>query len=229
MVEQLLIKTLHFAGELTGYRDGRAARHELPVDRAGRGHAEDPAPRRDRRRDDPRAAVVPAIASRRWAASTRACSSTATCTRHRARAARLQYLRYMTGFFAKTPHTVHPDQVRDAFSHLVLSDQRARPARPGRERGPLAVRLRPSRQRQDRHLAGDPQPARRRHLDSARDRRRRQHHPRLRSRQPRRRSAAGAEGDVARSDAAARIKPLDPVPASARHRRRRADARARSS
>jgi hypothetical protein len=34
-----------------------------------------------------------------------------------------QYIRYMTGFFAATPRHVTPDQVRAAFSHLVLSDR----------------------------------------------------------------------------------------------------------
>ena len=58
-----------------------------------------------------------------------------------------------------------------------------RPARTGDQCRPLDVRLRPSRKRQDRHLAGHPQPARRRDRHPARDRGRRQHHPVVRSRQ----------------------------------------------
>ena len=42
---------------------------------------------------------------------------------------------------------------------------------------PLDVRLRPARQRQDRHRPGDSQAARRRDRDPARDRSRRRHHP----------------------------------------------------
>lgn len=34
-----------------------------------------------------------------------------------------QYIRYMKEFFAATPHTVTPPQVRAAFSHLVLSER----------------------------------------------------------------------------------------------------------
>jgi predicted ATPase with chaperone activity len=34
-----------------------------------------------------------------------------------------QYVQYMTKFFAATPHNVTPEQVRAAFSHLVLSDR----------------------------------------------------------------------------------------------------------
>ncbi len=61
--------------------------------------------------------------------------------------------------------------------------QGPRPARPGDQCRPLDVRLRSSRKWQDRHLAGHPHAARRRHRHPARDRGRRPHHPVVRSRQ----------------------------------------------
>ena len=63
---------------------------------------------------------------------------------------------------------------------------RARSARPGDQCRPLAVRLRPARQRQVGDLAGDSQPARRRHRDSARAGGRGADRPAVRPRQPRR-------------------------------------------
>ena len=70
-----------------------------------------------------------------------------------------QYRHYMLGFAKTAPRTATRDRVREAFSHLVISQERARPARSGDQRRPLDVRLRPPGQRQDGHLAGGPQAA----------------------------------------------------------------------
>lgn len=122
MVEQLLIKTLHFAGELTGYEMAERLGMSFP-------------------------SIEPAVDMLKTQRLTEIVGGTnlgAPSYRHRitslgreragmfldrnmytgiAPVPLLQYVRYMTGFFAKTPHTVNPDQVRDAFSHLVLSDK----------------------------------------------------------------------------------------------------------
>ena len=102
-----------------------------------------------------------------------------------------QYQRYMAAFKAAAPHQVTRAEVRKAFSHLVISQRVLDQLGPGRQRRPLDVRLRPARQRQDGHLAGHPQPARRRHPHSARARGRGQHHPLLRPGEPRADRRAG--------------------------------------
>ena len=81
-----------------------------------------------------------------------------------------QYERYMRSFDEQVSRSVTRAQVQHALSHLVLSDRVHRSARPGRQRRPLAVRLRPPGQRQDGHRAGRQEPARRRHRRAARGR-----------------------------------------------------------
>ena len=122
LVEQLMVKALHFAGELTGF--------EL-TDRLGLSFP----------------AIEPAIDSLKAQRLIEIVggSSLGPPSYHyrisqlgRERAGMFldrnmytgiapvtldQYVRYMTEFFAATPHTVTPDQVRAAFSHLVLSDR----------------------------------------------------------------------------------------------------------
>ena len=122
LVEQLMVKALHFAGELTGF--------EL-TDRLGLGFP----------------VLEPAIDSLKSQRLVEIVggSSLGPPSYHyrisqlgRERAGMFldrnmysgiapvtldQYVRYMTEFFAATPHTVTPDQVRAAFSHLVLSDR----------------------------------------------------------------------------------------------------------
>ena len=94
--------------------------------------------------------------------------------------------------------------------------------RAGRQRRPLAVRLRPAGKRQDGHRAEHPQPARRRRRRAARDRGRGPDHPRLRSGRARADRDAGERlADRSRSG---RGSPLGALPAAARHRRRRAHA-----
>ena len=117
------------------------------------------------------------------------------------------------------------EQVRNAFSHLVLSDRVLDQLGPGRQRRPLAVRLRPARKRQDGHLAGD-----RNLLDGDIA-----HPARARSRR------AASSGSSTRSTTSRcptapttrRFEPghrrstdaLGPLPPAAGHGRRRADAR----
>jgi predicted ATPase with chaperone activity len=122
LVEQLMVKALHFAGELTGF--------EL-TDRLGLSFP----------------AIEPAIDSLKAQRLVEIVggSSLGPPSYHyrisqlgRERAGMFldrnmysgvapvpldQYVRYMTEFFAATPHTVSPEQVRAAFSHLVLSDR----------------------------------------------------------------------------------------------------------
>ena len=62
---------------------------------------------------------------------------------------------------------------RSGFSDLIVGDERARAARPGRQRGPRGVSLRPAWKRQDGDRGGHGARARRRHVRAARDRRRR--------------------------------------------------------
>jgi hypothetical protein len=121
LVEQLLVKALHFAGELTGF--------EL-TDKLGLSFP----------------AIEPAIESVKAQRLVEIVggSSVGPPSYHyritslgRERAGMFldrnmyhgvapvpldRYVRYMTEFFAATPHTVTPQQVRAAFSHLVLSD-----------------------------------------------------------------------------------------------------------
>jgi predicted ATPase with chaperone activity len=122
LVEQLMVKALHFAGELTGF--------EL-TDRLGLSFP----------------AIEPAIDSLKAQRLVEIVggSSLGPPSYHyrisslgRERAGMFldrnmysgvapvpldQYIQYMTRFFATTPHDVTPEQVRAAFSHLVLSDR----------------------------------------------------------------------------------------------------------
>ncbi len=122
MVEQLLIKTLHFAGELTGYEMAERLGMSFP-------------------------SIEPAIDSLKHARLTEIVGGTTLGSpsyRHRitslgreragmfldrnmytgiAPVPLRQYVRYMNEFFARTPHAVSPEQVREAFSHLVLSEK----------------------------------------------------------------------------------------------------------
>ncbi len=134
-----------------------------------------------------------------------------------------QYRRYMMAFQAANPGLVSRDQVREAFSHLVLSQRVLDQLGPAVNARPLALRVRPARQRQDRHLAGDRQPALRRDLDPARPRRGRQHHPDVRPGQPR--AAPAARGQHEPRVAGNTRQALGLLPPPAGHRRRRAHAR----
>ena len=122
MVEQLTLKALHFAGELTGFELSERLGLSFP-------------------------AIDGAINSIKTQQLVEIVGGTALgppsynyriSQRGRERAAMFldrnmyhgvapvpltQYIRYMNGFYAVTPRQVSPDMVRAAFSHLVLSDR----------------------------------------------------------------------------------------------------------
>ena len=88
------------------------------------------------------------------------------------------YRRYMATFRSSSPR-INRAAVRDAFSHLVLTERVLDQIGPGCERRPFDVHLWSVGKRQDGHLAGDSESAPGRSLDPACARSRRQHHPPL--------------------------------------------------
>ena len=113
----------------------------------------------------------------------------------------------------------------EAFSHLVISQRVLDQLGTGDQRGPLDVRLRSAGQRQDGHLAGDSEAARRRDRDSARDRSR---GPIIRFFDPVNHEpidGGGPAGGEPRSGGSQVRPPMGAVPAADGHGRRRADAR----
>ena len=104
---------------------------------------------------------------------------------------------------------------------------RARPARARDQRRAFDVRLRAAGKRQDGHLAGDPQPARRRHRDPARARDRRPDRSPLRSGQSR--GVATERRREQPDDSPRRRSAMGSLPPADGHGGRRADAVARWS
>ena len=172
LILQLALKSLHFAGELSGTELSPPPRARVSRHPAGARPAQGPAADFDRRRRDRRRRVV-SLPDQRCRTSTGGPVSRKQPLRRR----RAGPARAVPGLHARP--TVPPRlasrraKVRRAFSHLVISDARARPARAGDQRRAFDVRVRAARKRQDGDLAGDSQPARGRHRHSscARDRR----------------------------------------------------------
>ena len=119
---------------------------------------------------------------------------------------------------------------RDACPRGVLAS-RAQPegagsARTRHRRRPLDVRLRPARQRQDRHRPGDPEPAGRRDRHPARHRGGGPNHPVVRPGQPRAaRDDAGDAGPTVSLVNSRRDRQVGALPPADGDGRRRADAR----
>ena len=165
LLMQLALKTLHFAGELTGAElagrlglnfsviepalDFLKAQHQVEIAGGamiGRG-------------------VVPLPHHRRRAHARGAVPRDEPVRRRGAGA-----VRAVPALHARFREDGAADRHARPRPRGVLAPGRqpagARPARPGDQRRPLDVRLRPARQRQDGHLAGDPQAARRRRSPS---------------------------------------------------------------
>ena len=154
LILQLVLKTLHFAGELTGTELARRLGLKFLGHRAGDRAAQGTAPGRDRRRRHRRRRLVPLSHHRRRTHARRAVPREQPLRRRRAGAARA-----VSAVHGGVPGrgAAHRDARPRARGVLASRDQRprARPARSGDQRRPFDVRLRPARKRQDRHLAGD--------------------------------------------------------------------------
>ena len=212
LVLQLSLKTLHFAGELTGTELGAPARASDSRSSSRRSTAQAAAPCARSSADRCSAARPTATGSPMPGARARCSSSSTTIT-----SASRPSARAVPAIHAEFKKAVPTDG--DAAtacarrSRTSCSATRARPARPGHQLRPLDVRLRPAGKRQDGDLAGHPEPARRRHRHSARARGRGQHHQVLRSGQSR--SAPRARRRRVARQGFTAGRPLDPLPASA--------------
>ena len=135
-----------------------------------------------------------------------------------------QYQAYMHAYRAAAPRVATQDE---SAGLLPPRHQRARPrpARAGDQRRPFDVRLRPARQRQDGHLAGDSQPARRGHRDPARARGRRAASSGCSIRSITRSIATDEDDDTASTTRRPRRSALGALPPADGDGRRRADAR----
>ena len=179
IVIQLVLKTLHFTGELPGSELAQRLGLRLQRHRAGTDAHQVAAPGRGRGRRHDRRAVVPLPDHRRGAHAGAAVPRDQPLRRRRAGAPRRSTKRYMAEYKQRR-------RDRDARPRApgirAPRHQRSRdgPARARDQRRPLDVRLRASGQRQDGHLAGDPETARRRHPHPACARDRGRHRPALR-------------------------------------------------
>ena len=125
LLTQLVLKTLHFSGELTGTELAQRLGPAFSGHRAGpRVPDQAAASRRDRRRRAALAAPRTGTASRTPAARAPCCSSGANHYVGVAPVPLEQYRAYMAALQARcaAPHATR-DRVREAFSHLVLSDR----------------------------------------------------------------------------------------------------------
>ena len=147
-IEQLLVKTL-YGGEATGLdarRAHAAAVHDArAADRARARRAAGRSARRDRIRD--RGAT--ATRSPTSAAIARASISTSTSTSGPAPVPLAAYVAQMRALAAARGY-IDRERLRQGFSHLIVSDDDARAARPGGQRRQGGVPLRAARKRQDR-------------------------------------------------------------------------------
>ena len=180
LILQLTLKSLHFAGELTGTDLSRRLGLEFPVI----------APALELLKGQHQIAIVGGGfvggASYRYritdAGRTRAALFLETS--HYVGAAPVP-ARAVPGVHERLPRGSPTRRHARARASGVFAprDQRRCPrsARAGDQRRTLDVRLRPSGERQDGHLGSHPQPARRRDRDPARARSRGQHRPALRS------------------------------------------------
>ena len=167
-----------------------------------------------RRRADPRRALSRAEPLRRRRRRCRSRSTRPTCARSRA--------------MRRTRRRASASAGR--FSHLVRQRPDPRPARPGHQRRPLAVHLRPARQRQDGDGPGASATSSTASIaDAACDRGRGPHRPRVRSDQSRAGCWPTSGAERLRRRTSGTTRRWIALPAAAGHGRRRADARADAS
>ena len=133
-----------------------------------------------------------------------------------------QYQEYMRAFRAAAPRNATQDRIRACVRAPGDQRQGPRPARARNQRRPLDVRLRTARKRQDGHFTGDPVAARRRDRHPPRARSGGQHHPAVRPGQPRR--DRGSRRRLGFDDARHGRSALGALQAADGHGRRRADA-----
>ena len=182
LVLQLTLKSLHFAGELTGTELSRRLGLEFPVI----------APALELLKGQQLIAIVGGSfvggASYRYritdAGRTRAALFLATS--HYVGAAPVplaQYQAYLNAYRAATPRGATRERVRGAFSHLVISDQVLDQLGPAINAGHSMFVYGPPGNGKTVISQAHPHAARRRHRHPARDRGRRPHHPVVRSRQ----------------------------------------------
>ncbi len=122
LVVQLVLKHLHFSGELTGIEMSRRLGVDFSVVEPAL-TSQAPSPGRNRRRRLHRRPVVPLSHHRRRPRTRAAVSREQPVRRCRAGAARRSTWRTERAIGTPMPRSITRERVREAFSHLVLSER----------------------------------------------------------------------------------------------------------